>query len=60
VAPILTASVVGVLTARALRSVSYAVNLPTAAPMALQDYLVMIALGMICAALGVLIMRMVS
>ena len=60
VAPILTASVIGVLTARALRAVSYAVNLPTAAPMALQDYLVMIALGVICAALGVLIMRMVS
>ena len=60
VAPILTASVVGVLTTRALRAVSYSVNLPTAAPMALQDYLVMIALGVLCAALGVLIMRMVS
>ena len=60
VAPILTASVVGVLTTRALRAVSYSVNLPPAAPMALQDYLVMIALGVLCAALGVLIMRMVS
>ena len=60
VAPILTASLVGVLTARAVRAVSYSVSLPTAAPMAVQDYLVMIALGMICAALGVLIMRLVS
>jgi CIC family chloride channel protein len=60
VAPILTASVVGVLTARALRSISYNVSLPTAAPMAVSDYLVMISLGIICAALGVLIMRLVS
>jgi CIC family chloride channel protein len=60
VAPILTASLVGVLTARAVRAVSYSVNLPTAAPMALQDYLVMIALGVICAGFGVLIMRSVN
>jgi CIC family chloride channel protein len=60
VAPILTASLVGVLTARAVRAVSYSVNLPAAAPMALQDYLVMIALGVICAGFGVLIMRSVN
>ncbi len=57
VAPILAASVCGVLTARAVRAVTYHLSLSPAAPTRLSDYVVMIGLGMLCAGLGVVIMR---
>ena len=57
VAPILAASLCGVLTARAVRAVTYHLSLSPAAPTQLSDYVVMIGLGMLCAGLGVVIMR---
>ena len=59
VAPILAASLCGVLTARAVRAVTYHLSLSPAAPTQLSDYVVMIGLGMLCAGLGVFIMRAV-
>ena len=59
VAPILSASLCGVLTARAVRAVTYNLALSPAAPTRLSDYVVMIGLGMLCAGLGVAIMRAV-
>ncbi|HEY2659401.1 MAG TPA: chloride channel protein [Caulobacteraceae bacterium] len=59
VAPILAASLCGVLTARAVRAVTYNLALSPAAPTRLSDYAVMIGLGIICAALGIFIMRAV-
>lgn len=57
VAPILTASLCGVLTARAVRAVTYHLSLFPPAPTQLSDYAVMIGLGILCAGLGVAIMR---
>ena len=59
VAPIMAASLAGVLTARAARAVTYHIVLNVAAPPMLSDYPVMIGLGLLCAGLGVAIMRAV-
>jgi CIC family chloride channel protein len=59
VAPVLAASLAGVLTTRALRAVSYAIVMPAVAPIRLEDYALTIVLGIGCAALGVAIMRAV-
>jgi CIC family chloride channel protein len=59
VAPILAASLAGVLTAKAVRAVTYHIHMPPAAPPLLIDYPMMIVLGLLCAALGIAIMRSV-
>ena len=59
IAPIMAASLAGVLTAKALRAVSYAIVIPAAAPLRIIDYPATILLGMLCAVLGVVIMRTV-
>ena len=59
VAPILAASLAGVLTAKAVRATTYAIAVAPAAPLSLSDYAVMILLGILCAGFGVLIMRAV-
>lgn len=58
-APILAASLAGVLTARAVRAVTYNIHMPPPATPHLIDYPLMIALGVLCAGLGILIMRAV-
>ena len=58
-APILAASLAGVLTARAVRAVTYHIVLPPAATPLLVDYPLMIAFGILCAGLGIAIMRSV-
>jgi CIC family chloride channel protein len=58
-APILAASLAGVLTARAARAVTYQMSLPPAATPLLVDYPLMIAFGVLCAGLGIAIMRSV-
>jgi CIC family chloride channel protein len=59
-APILAASLAGVLTAKAARAVTYHIHMPAAAAPLLIDYPVMIALGIVCAGLGIVIMRSVA
>ena len=59
VAPILAASLSGVLTARAVRAVTYHITLSAAAPPLLSDYPAMIVLGVLCAGWGVAIMQAV-
>ncbi len=58
-APILAASLAGVLTARAVRAVTYQMSLPPAAAPLLIDYPLMIGFGVLCAGLGIAIMRSV-
>ena len=60
VAPILAASVTGVLTARAARAVTYHIAVAPAAPMLLSSYAAMLVLGVACGGFGILIMRFVS
>ena len=60
VAPILAASVAGVLTARAARAVTYHIAVAPAAPMLLSSYAAMLLLGVICAGFGIVIMRAVA
>ena len=57
VAPVLAASLCGVLTARAVRAVTYNISLAPAAPSSLADFMVMMVLGVLCAGLGIAIMR---
>ncbi len=59
VAPILAASLAGVLTTRALRAVSYAIVMPPAAKLNLAAYPTTILIGVICALFGIAIMRAV-
>src|SRR5580658_5255140 len=59
VAPILAASVAGVLTARAVRATTYHIAVAPAAPMLLSSYAAMLLLGVVCAGFGILIMRAV-
>ena len=59
VAPVLAASLCGVLTARAVRAVTYNIVLAPAAPSSLADFLVMMGLGLLCAGLGVILMQAV-
>jgi chloride channel protein, CIC family len=58
-APILVASLAGVLTARAVRATTYAIHAPPAGVLDISDYLSVILLGLLCAALGILVMRAV-
>ena len=58
-APVLGASLAGVLTARAVRAVTYTLRMPPATTPLLVDYPTMIAFGILCAGLGILIMRSV-
>jgi CIC family chloride channel protein len=60
VAPILAASVAGVLTARAMRAVTYHIAVTPAAPTLLSSYAAMLILGVVCAGFGVVIMRAVA
>ena len=60
VAPILAASVAGVLTARAVRAVTYHIAVAPAAPMLLSSYAAMLLLGVVCAGFGIVIMRAVA
>jgi CIC family chloride channel protein len=60
VAPILAASLAGVLTARAVRAVTYHIAVAPAAPMLLSSYAAMILLGVACAGFGIVIMRAVA
>jgi chloride channel protein, CIC family len=60
VAPILAASVTGVLTARAVRAVTYHIAVSPAAPTLLSSYAAMLVLGVVCAGFGVVIMRAVG
>ena len=59
VAPILAASVAGVLTTRALRAVSYAIVMPAAAKLNLAAYPSTLLIGVICALFGIGVMRSV-
>jgi CIC family chloride channel protein len=59
VAPILAASVAGVLTTRALRAVSYAITMPPAAKINFAAYPSTILIGILCALFGIAIMRAV-
>ena len=59
VAPVLAASLTGFWTTKALRAVSYALVMPAVAPLRLDDYPLVILLGILCAVLGVAIMRAV-
>jgi len=59
VAPILAASVAGVLTTRAMRAVSYAIIIPPAAKVNLAAYPSTILIGVLCALFGIGIMRAV-
>jgi CIC family chloride channel protein len=59
VAPILAASLAGVLTAKAVRATTYAIAVSPAAALSLPDYAVMMLLGILCAGFGILIMRAV-
>ena len=58
-APILTASLAGVLTARAVRATTYTIHMPPAGALNLSDYLSMVLLGLLCAGLGIVVMRAV-
>ncbi|HZC16081.1 MAG TPA: chloride channel protein, partial [Caulobacteraceae bacterium] len=58
-APILVASLAGVLTARAVRATTYVIHAPAAGVLNLSDYLSVILLGLLCAALGIVVMRAV-
>jgi CIC family chloride channel protein len=58
-APILVASLAGVLTARAVRATTYAIHAPAAGALNLSDYLSVILLGLLCAGLGIVVMRAV-
>jgi CIC family chloride channel protein len=58
-APILVASLAGVLTARAVRATTYVIHAPAAGVLNLSDYLSVILLGLLCAGLGILVMRAV-
>ena len=58
-APILVASLAGVLTARAVRATTYAIHAPPAGVLNLSDYLSVILLGLLCAGLGIVVMRAV-
>ncbi len=60
VAPILAASVAGVLTARAVRAVTYHIAVAPAAPTLISSYAAMLVLGVICAGFGIVIMRAVA
>ncbi|MDR3508284.1 MAG: chloride channel protein, partial [Caulobacteraceae bacterium] len=60
VAPILAASLCGVLAARSVRAVTYSLHVAPASALMLSDYGVMIVLGVLCAGLGIAIMRAVS
>jgi CIC family chloride channel protein len=60
VAPILAASVCGVLTARAARAVTYHIAVAPAAPTLLSSYAAMLLLGVICGGFGIVIMRSVA
>jgi CIC family chloride channel protein len=59
VAPILAASLTGVLTTRALRAVSYELVVPAVAPLRLDAYPAVILLGVASAAFGIGVMRAV-
>jgi len=59
VAPILAASVAGVLTTRAMRAVSYAITMPVAAKINLAAYPSTILIGILCALFGIAVMRAV-
>jgi CIC family chloride channel protein len=59
VAPIMAASLAGVLTARAVGSATYAVSIPVGMAPNLVDYLLMAVLGVLCSGLGVALMRAV-
>jgi CIC family chloride channel protein len=56
VAPIMAASLAGVLTARAIGTETYAVVIPTTLVPTLSDYPALLGLGVVCAAFGVAIM----
>src|SRR6185312_3109673 len=59
-APLFVASLAGVLTARAVRATTYAIELPPTGALHLTDYPSMLLLGLLCAALGIVIMRAVN
>jgi CIC family chloride channel protein len=59
VAPILAASLAGVLTAKAVRATTYHIAVAPAAPLNLPDYGLMLLLAVLCAGFGVLVMRAV-
>jgi CIC family chloride channel protein len=58
-APILVASLAGVLTARAVRATTYVIHAPATGALNLSDCLSVILLGLLCAALGIVLMRAV-
>ncbi len=58
-APLFAASLAGVVTARAMRATTYAIEMPPAGALHLTDYPSMLLLGLLCAGLGVVIMRAV-
>jgi CIC family chloride channel protein len=59
VAPVIAASLAGVLTARAVATESYALVIPVSGAPALHDYLLAMLLGVLCAGVGVAVMRAV-
>ncbi len=57
---VLAASLAGVLTARAVRAVTYEIHMPPTGALSLADYPSMLVLGLVCAVLGVVMMRAVN
>ncbi|HXQ47174.1 MAG TPA: chloride channel protein, partial [Caulobacteraceae bacterium] len=57
---VLAASLAGVLTARAVRAVTYEIHMPPTGALSLADYPSMLVLGLMCAVLGVVMMRAVN
>jgi len=58
-APILVASLAGVLTARAVRATTYVIHAPATGVLNLSDAVSVILLGLLCAGLGIVVMRAV-
>lgn len=60
IAPVATAALAAALTVRALGAPAYLIVLPTAAPIVSSDYFLYAALGLVCALIGIVIMRAVT
>lgn len=60
IAPVAIACLVAAISARTLGAANYAIALPTAGAITTADYVLFAALGILCAALGVAVMRLVT
>lgn len=60
IAPVATAALAAAVTVRSLGLPAYLIVLPSAAPIASSDYFLYAALGLVCALVGIVIMRAVT